>query len=40
MDNLVTACNPCNAIRADFTLEQLGWQLMPIADSAWDGPRE
>jgi 5-methylcytosine-specific restriction endonuclease McrA len=36
-DNLVTACAPCNAAKADFTLEQLGWQLRPIALSSWDG---
>jgi hypothetical protein len=37
LDNLVTACNPCNSIKADFELEQLGWELLPIADVAWDG---
>ena len=37
MDNLVTACNPCNSIKADFTLKQLGWDELPIADSSWDG---
>jgi hypothetical protein len=37
MDNLVTACNPCNSIKADFTLKQLGWEKLPIEDSDWDG---
>jgi hypothetical protein len=36
-NNLITACNPCNSIKADFTLEQLGWQLQPIVDDGWDG---
>jgi hypothetical protein len=35
--NLVTACNPCNAIKADFTLAQLGWELLPISEDEWDG---
>jgi hypothetical protein len=26
-DNLVTACGVCNAINADFTLEQLGREV-------------
>jgi hypothetical protein len=36
-DNLATACNPCNSIKADFTLAQLGWELRPIVDDGWDG---
>lgn len=36
-DNLVTACTPCNSIKADFSLEQLGWRLQPIRDTDWDG---
>lgn len=35
--NLVTACWPCNARKADLTLEQLGWQLRPAQDTRWDG---
>lgn len=35
--NLVTACWPCNARKADLTLEQLRWQLRPPEKSAWDG---
>ncbi len=35
--NLVTACNPCNAIKGDFTLEQLGWELQDAEDDGWDG---
>jgi hypothetical protein len=35
--NLVTACNPCNSIKADFSLEQLGWELLEIASDGWDG---
>jgi HNH endonuclease len=36
-DNLVTACNPCNAIKADFTLAQLGWHIHDIPIDEWDG---
>ena len=37
-DNLVTACWPCNAIKSDYGLDQLGWQLQPITtDDGWDG---
>jgi 5-methylcytosine-specific restriction endonuclease McrA len=35
--NLVTACTPCNSIKADFTLEQLGWEIQPITPTGWDG---
>lgn len=37
LENLVTACWPCNARKADFTLEQLRWQLREIPTDAWDG---
>jgi hypothetical protein len=37
LENLVTACNLCNSIKADFELEQLGWELLPIANDGWDG---
>jgi HNH endonuclease len=37
IENLVTACNPCNAIKADFTLEHLGWELQPAQSEGWDG---
>jgi len=40
MDNLVTACNPGNAIKADFTLAQLGWQQRPITTTDWAGLAE
>ena len=37
-DNLVTACWPCNASKADLSLDQLGWPPpLPIADTDWDG---
>ena len=36
--NLVTACNPCNAIKADLTLQQLNWELREIPKpDGWDG---
>jgi 5-methylcytosine-specific restriction endonuclease McrA len=28
--NLVTACWPCNSGKADFTLDELGWQLLGV----------
>jgi hypothetical protein len=37
MENLATACNPCNATKADFTLKQLGWTLLPVPGAPWDG---
>lgn len=37
MDNLVTACWPCNGRKADFTLAQLGWNVTRIATDDWDG---
>lgn len=37
LDNLRTSCWPCNARKADLTLEQLGWQEVPIAHRDWDG---
>jgi hypothetical protein len=37
-DNLVTACWPCNGRKADFTLDQLRWQLIERdPNSRWDG---
>lgn len=36
-NNLVTACNVCNTVKADFTLQTLGWDLLPIPPSSWDG---
>lgn len=38
-ENLVVACWPCNSGKADFTLDELGWELLDEADvcSDWDG---
>jgi 5-methylcytosine-specific restriction endonuclease McrA len=38
-DNLVTSCWPCNTGKADFTLDELGWTLLSVADvrSDWSG---
>jgi 5-methylcytosine-specific restriction endonuclease McrA len=37
-ENLVTACWPCNGRKADFTLEQLGWEVRVIREREdWDG---
>ena len=38
LDNLVTACWPCNGRKADFSLEQLGWQIRAVPQGEeWDG---
>ncbi len=37
LDNMVTACWPCNAVKADLTLAQLGWNVHQITDREWDG---
>ncbi len=35
----MTACWPCNSGKADFRLDELGWELLSEAEvrSAWDG---
>ena len=36
--NLVCSCWICNRVKGDLSLEQLGWELRPIAaESDWDG---
>jgi len=35
--NLVTACWPCNARKADLTLAELGWTVRLVEDGSWDG---
>jgi len=37
LNNLVTACWPCNTQKSDFGLGQLGWSLLEIPDIEWDG---
>lgn len=37
VENLVTACTPCNSIKADFSLEILGWEMQPVGEIEWDG---
>lgn len=37
ISNLVTACTPCNSIKSDMSLEQIGWQLVQVANPGWDG---
>ena len=34
--NLVAACWPCNSGKSDFTLEEIGWELLPAEDVASD----
>lgn len=36
--NLVCACWICNRVKGDLTVEQLGWELLPIpTETSWDG---
>ena len=37
--NLVTACWPCNSGKGDFTLEEIGWELLDAGavQSDWSG---
>ena len=37
MGNLATACNPCNKIKSDLGLKEIGWELHPPPDEEWDG---
>ena len=36
-NNLVTACWPCNAVKGDLSLEQLGWTVRARQVDGWDG---
>ena len=36
-DNLLTACWPCNAVKGDLSLEQLGWTMRAGQVDGWDG---
>ena len=36
-DNLVTSCWSCNLTKSNFTLEQLGWEILPTGSDQWDG---
>jgi HNH endonuclease len=35
--NLVTACWPCNARKGDLSLRLLGWELLAVSETEWDG---
>lgn len=35
--NLVTACWPCNAAKANLSLDQIGWSVRQIPATDWDG---
>jgi 5-methylcytosine-specific restriction endonuclease McrA len=40
LNNLVTACWPCNAQKGEFTLDRLGWSSPPAtprSNADWDG---
>jgi 5-methylcytosine-specific restriction endonuclease McrA len=36
-ESFVTTCYGCNDARSDFTLEELGWVLLPRTQNGWDG---
>ena len=36
-DNLVTACYACQHTKGTRLLDELGWDLLPSAESEWDG---
>ena len=36
-DNLVASCWQCNVTKSNFTLEQLDWEIQPLACKNWDG---
>jgi hypothetical protein len=37
-DNLLTACYMCNSIKQNWLVEELRWEIQPVADDkGWDG---
>lgn len=36
-ENLVTACTPCNSVKSDMNLDQIGWRVVEVSDPRWDG---
>jgi hypothetical protein len=37
IDNFRTACWPCNTQKSDLTIERLGWRVLDVPETAWDG---
>lgn len=37
LNNLVTACWPCNSGKSNYSVEEVGFELLPASDSDWDG---
>lgn len=37
LENLVTACWPCNVRKGELTLDRLGWKVHQVADTEWVG---
>lgn len=35
--NLATSCAACNTLKADYLLEELGWTLLTVPTTSWDG---
>lgn len=38
--NIVTTCYQCNDVKNDYLIEELGWTLLPPANSGWGGLAE
>jgi hypothetical protein len=37
-ENLITACYMCNSIKQNWLVEELRWEIQPVADNSdWDG---
>jgi 5-methylcytosine-specific restriction endonuclease McrA len=39
-ENVVTSCWPCNSGKSNYTVEEVGFELLPPGDSDWDGLTE
>ena len=37
LNNLVTACWPCNSGKSNYSVEEVGYELLPASNSDWDG---
>jgi hypothetical protein len=35
--NFVTACWPCNTQKSDLNIERLGWKVLDVPETGWDG---
>jgi hypothetical protein len=37
IENFRTACWPCNTQKSDLTIERLGWTVLDVPETGWDG---